>query len=133
MKVLIVKPVEKAVAGRVGRGLKAMQKFVGGSIEMVYPFDDNVSLVCNEEGKINGLPFNRAIYGDDGEIADFIVGDFFICDTSGEDVDSLSDDMMKKYRKMFEFPEVMATDVYNNGDVVIIKQDPDNLPPTTKL
>jgi hypothetical protein len=27
---------------------------VGGNIEAVYPYDDLVALVCDEEGKLNG-------------------------------------------------------------------------------
>ena len=42
--------------------LEAMQKVVGGSIEEYMPFEDEVSIVCNEEGKMNGLPLNRAVY-----------------------------------------------------------------------
>ncbi len=41
--------------------LAGLQKAVGGDIEAVYPFEDTVCIVCNEEGKINGLPLNRAI------------------------------------------------------------------------
>ena len=29
---------------------------------IVYPFEDNAAIVCNDEGKINGMPLNRALY-----------------------------------------------------------------------
>ena len=35
---------------------------VGGDIEVTYPFEDEVAIILNESGKINGLPLNRAIY-----------------------------------------------------------------------
>lgn len=38
-------------------GYKELQKTVGGLIECV-PSDDRVTIWCNEEGKLNGLPFN---------------------------------------------------------------------------
>ena len=41
-----------------------MQAVVGGNIEALYPFEEAVSIICNEEGKINGLPLNRAVYRD---------------------------------------------------------------------
>ena len=45
--------------------LEAMQKAVGGYIEEYQlPNDDNVSIICNEEGKILGLPLNRGVYTD---------------------------------------------------------------------
>ena len=44
--------------------LEAMQKVVGGDIEKYMPFDDDVAIICNEEGKVNGLPPNRAVYAE---------------------------------------------------------------------
>ena len=38
-----------------------MQAAVGGDIEAFYPFEEEVCIVCNEEGKINGMALNRAI------------------------------------------------------------------------
>ncbi|MEE1327552.1 MAG: DUF3846 domain-containing protein, partial [Oscillospiraceae bacterium] len=51
MKVLAVLPGKKPVKMELDGALKAMQTFVGGSIQAVYPFDDPVAIVCNEEGK----------------------------------------------------------------------------------
>lgn len=42
---------------------------VGGDIEVTYPFEDEVAVILNESGKINGLPLNRAIYTEDGGYA----------------------------------------------------------------
>ena len=33
-----------------------------------YPYEDPVALVCNEEGKLEGLPLNRALRDEDGDI-----------------------------------------------------------------
>ena len=41
-------------------GLDALQRAVGGYIEAVYPYEDPVALIVNEEGKLNGLPLNRS-------------------------------------------------------------------------
>ena len=54
----------------------------GGLIDEYMPFEDDVALVCNDEGKMLGLPLNRAIEGEDGKIMDVICGDFFICQAS---------------------------------------------------
>lgn len=62
--------------------------------------------VCNEEGKINGLPLNRAIRDEDtGDIADIIAGTFFICDCSGESFGSLSKEQQKRYLEKYRLPE----------------------------
>ena len=44
--------------------LEAMQAVVGGNIEEYMPFEDEVAIVCHEEGKLIGLPPNRAIYAE---------------------------------------------------------------------
>ena len=37
-----------------------------------------MALICNEEGKFLGLPLNRALRDDTGEIYDIIAGNFLI-------------------------------------------------------
>ena len=38
---------------RIPLGLDSLQKEVGGPIQAVYPWDDPVALICNEEGKLD--------------------------------------------------------------------------------
>lgn len=62
---LLVESLSEPRKIRVKNDLKTMQKLVGGDIETVSLCDDSDSdivLVCNEEGKISGLPLNRALY-----------------------------------------------------------------------
>lgn len=51
MKILVIKPYQKPEVAEIDHTLEAMQAVVGGYIEAVYPFDDEVALVVNEEGK----------------------------------------------------------------------------------
>ena len=51
---------------------------VGGCIEAIYPYEDPVALVCNEEGKLEGLPLNRALRDEDGDIYDVVAGTFMV-------------------------------------------------------
>lgn len=62
-------------------------------------------IICDEEGKLKGLPLNRAFRGADGEIKDIMAGNFLICGDEEEDIESLSDDLMEKYKAIFEKPE----------------------------
>lgn len=112
MKVLLVKPGEYAREAEIGSNLEAMQAAVGGWIEEYMPFEDDVALVCNEEGKMHGLDLNRAIYSEDGQIMDIIAGDFFVCyaPIESENFQSLPDDLMEKYEKKFRFPEQFFRD-----------------------
>ena len=81
----------------LAEGLKPMQDVVGGYIENV-TLEDGVGLVCNEEGKLQGLPPNRPVK----EINDVIRGPFFISryNDEGETVDVTKADV-KKYTKRF--------------------------------
>ena len=51
MNVLMVEPGKVPYAVDIGEGLEALQAAVGGDIQAVYPYDDPVALICNEEGK----------------------------------------------------------------------------------
>lgn len=62
MKVLIVEPGQYPREADIEPTLEAKQKIVGGLIDVAYPFpDDNVCVVLNDEGKLMGLPLNRAL------------------------------------------------------------------------
>ena len=106
IQVVLVEPGKLTRIAEIGTTLDAMQRTVGGSIEAYYPFEEQVCIVCNEEGKINGLPLNRAIRdADTGDIADIIAGTFFICDCSGESFGSLSTEQQKRYLEKYRLPE----------------------------
>ena len=52
--------------------LEAMQNFVGGLIECITLSDTGsaVTLVCNDEGKLLGLPLNRPLWDGADVLAD---------------------------------------------------------------
>lgn len=113
IKVIMLQPGKLAKAVEIDASLEGMQRTVGGGlIEVVYPFEEEVCLVCNEEGKINGMRPNRALYDKDHEMIDIICGPAFICDCSGENFASLSDEQLEKYGKQFKFPETF----FRTGD-----------------
>ena len=61
MRVVLLEPGKLARVTCIGTSLEAMQRAVEGNIEAMYPFDDDVCIVCNEEGKLEGRQLNRAI------------------------------------------------------------------------
>ena len=63
---------------RDSSGLESLQHEVGGCIEAIYPYEDPVALICNEEGKLEGLPLNRALRDEDGDIYDVVAGTFLV-------------------------------------------------------
>ena len=64
ISVLLVEPNKYPKEIEVENTLKALKKLVGGNIELFSPYEDEISIVCNEEGKITGLPLNRAVYAE---------------------------------------------------------------------
>lgn len=59
--VVLCEPGKKACITTIHNTLESLQQIVGGYIEAVYPFDNPVVIICNEEGKIIGLELNRAL------------------------------------------------------------------------
>lgn len=105
MNVLLVQPKSYPKAVTIGSDLESLQAAVGGNIEVVYPFEDNVGLIMNEEGKIEGLPLNRALRDDQGELYDIVAGDFLVVGLTEDDFGSLSPEQMDKFEKLFHQPE----------------------------
>ena len=62
--------------------------------------------VCNDEGKLAGMELNRALRDDTGEVLDIIAGPFFIAGLSEDSFDSLSEEQIKTYSKMYAKPEI---------------------------
>ena len=105
IQVVYVEPGKTARVMELGTELEDLQAAVGGNIEPFYPFNEAVCIVCNDEGKYNGMLPNRAVYGDNGEMMDVIFGSFFICDCSGESFGSLTDEQIKRYKEKYQNPE----------------------------
>ena len=64
ISVLLVEPNKYPKMVEIDDTLEAMQGVVGGDIEEYMPFEDEVAIVCHEEGKLIGLPPNRAVYAE---------------------------------------------------------------------
>ena len=64
ISVLLVEPEKYPKVIEIDDSLESMQAVVGGSIEEYMPFEDEIAIICNEEGKLIGLPLNRAIYAE---------------------------------------------------------------------
>lgn len=110
--VLVVEPMKPCQVREIS-GLDEMQAIVGGHIQAVYPFRDEVALVCNEEGKNLGLPLNRPLTDNHGLPYDMICGTFFLAGLGAEDFVSLTDDQLRQYKEM-----------YDNMMVITAKKEP---------
>jgi len=97
IKVLKVAPGQAPERITMPNTLEAFQEAVGGYIETV-GLDANAVLVCNEEGKLSGLPANRQVGGDT------IAGTFLIVGAEDGDFCSLSDGDAAHYAGRFAEP-----------------------------
>ena len=100
IKVLVVEPMKPCRTQEIC-GLDDMQAIVGGYIQAVYPFR-NVALVCNEDGKYLGLPYNRPLTNDRGIPYDMICGTFFLAGVGREDFVSLTDEQIQKFSALYD-------------------------------
>ena len=119
MKILLVEPGKEPALKEIDGSLKSMQEIVGGTIQAIYPFEESVALICNDEGKLLGLPLNRGLRDEEGRIYDIVAGTFFLCGAP-EDSDSfgsLTDEAMQAFKQRFAVPELFLN---INGTLVCL-------------
>lgn len=86
-----------------------MQAVVGGYIQAIYPFEDEeLALICNEEGKLLGLLYNRALVDEEGHVYNIVAGTFFLCQAPAdrEDFEGLTEEQVEFGMKRFRHPEI---------------------------
>ena len=118
MTVVVVEPGYAPYEAEITDSLHEMQKIVGGLIQPIYPFEENVAIVCNEEGILMHLPFNRSVEGGYGGV----FGTFFICGLTEDSFCSLTPEQVKHYKEKYHHAEIL-TGVKGN-DVFTIKIPP---------
>lgn len=100
MKILIVEPWKQPRVAEINGTLESMQQVVGGHIQAIYPFDDPVTLICDEEGLFKDYECSRVVGSQP------IMGTFFICGTGSDDFTNLSSDLLEKYQQHFRLIEI---------------------------
>lgn len=103
MKVLIVEPGKNPRTAHISPELSSLQQTVGGYIQAIYPWDDPVAVICDEEALLKQLEFNRLIAP---EVA--IFGSFFICGLGEDDFTDLPDDLADKYAQLLREPQILV-------------------------
>ena len=108
MRVLVVEPERRPEVREIDGSLKSMQGVVGGLIQALFPFDEPLALVCNDEGRLLGLPANRGLRDKNGRIYDIVCGTFFICGAPADSdhFTSLTPEQIERYRERFYTPEM---------------------------
>ena len=117
MNVLVVEPGMAPYEKEVN-GLKEMQATVGGLITVIYPYEEQVAIVSNDESILEGMPFNRSVEGGYGGI----FGTFFVCGLGEEDFCSLSPEQMERFKEEFHQAEILIAAKGNTP--ITLKVDP---------
>ena len=86
IRILMKKPGELATIVEPANELKALQHLVDGYIETV-TFTTDLVIICNEEGRIRGLPYNTSICGID------FYGTILLAGVKGDEFADLPADM----------------------------------------
>ena len=108
LTVLAVEPGKKPYVQEIPNGLESLQHEVGGDIQAVYPYDDPIAIIASESGKLMGMPFNRALRDEDGQIYDVLVGKFLIVGLGEDNFVSIPDELIPKYTREFQTPEQLV-------------------------
>jgi len=102
MKILIVEPDKRPRVAEIEHTLEAMQDVVGGYIQAIYPWDDPVALVCDDEGLLKDAPFNRLVTPSTA-----VFGTFFVCGLCEDNFVDLPEAMIEKYEQVLGDPEML--------------------------
>jgi len=126
IRMLEIAPLETPRIIEVEHTLENLQALVGGTIQAVYPWEDPVALICDDDGKGKGYPANRALTDEDGKPYDIVVGTFYICGLRTEDFGSLSDELAEKFTERFRWPEMFMRTM--DDHVVWVRMKPGEKP-----
>ena len=100
---------------------KKIDALVDGRPEFSTPFK-GICVAVNEEGKIKGLPLNRSLVDEDGDILDIYAGTMVILgSTDKEEMCSLTDEQVVFL--LAEFGEPETPDDWIDGDDVFTRED----------
>jgi len=103
--VVAVEPSKIPYIKTIDNTLESLQQELGGFIQAIYPFDDPVAIIANDEAKLIGMPLNRALRDDTGNVYDIIAGNFLVVGLGADNFASLSDELAEKYMAHFRSPE----------------------------
>ena len=120
ISVLVVEPEKKPYAKEISSGLSSLQHEVGGYIQAVYPYEEPVAIICDEEAKLKGSELNRVLRDEDGHIYDVVAGTFLIVGLGESEFTSLTPEHMKQFKEKFDTPEMFMR---INGKLVVLPME----------
>ena len=121
MKAIMVEPGYEARRVNIEESLENLQAIVGGYIQALYPWEDPVAVLVDEDMKFQGYSPNRVLTDEDGEPYDLLFGTFLVVGLTEDNFGSLSDDLAEKYLERFRYPEQFLR--LPDGHVLMLRAD----------
>ena len=115
MTVLMVEPGYAPYEKTIPNTLEAKQELVGGLITAIYPYEEMVAIIANDEGILLNMEFNRSVEGGYGGV----FGSFFVCGLTEDDFCSLPPDQMERFKKKFHKAEILLG--VRGNDLITLK------------
>ena len=123
IRVVLVEPGKQARIADIEASLEGYYRAIGAdTIQAAYPFEEEVCIICDDEGKLTGRQLNRALrYEDTKEIYDIVAGTFFVCSCKETHYTSLNTEQQRRYLNLYKWPETF----FNiNGKIVAVPNKP---------
>lgn len=103
IKVLLVEPFDKPRIITIENNYQAISEIICGAADEYMPFEDDVALLCNADGKRLSLSANHTVTDTETGKTELIYGTFILVGASEFDTEyhSLDDDLIDKYMGLF--------------------------------
>ena len=118
MTVLVVEPGYAPYEKTIPNTLEAKQELVGGLITAIYPYEEMVAIVANDEGILLNMEFNRSVEGGYGGV----FGSFFVCGLTEDSFCSLPPDQIERFKEKFHKAEILLG--FRGDEPVTLKVEP---------
>ncbi len=101
LTIINIEPLQEPKVITIGNSLAALQKLVGGYLEMV-PLSTDACMLINEEGIRLHLPPNRRFR------SDVLLGNVLIVGRDGDEIVSLTPLQIQQYVEVFKTTEIVG-------------------------
>ena len=80
---------------------------LGGPIEEIFPYFEEVMLLCSASAKVERKPPNRALYDGNGNLIDVVAGDFILVGAPLTEPGfiSLTPEQINRYQALYQTPD----------------------------
>lgn len=104
---LLIEPNQFPRKIKIQNELSAYQKAVNGYIECI-DLPNGATIICNEEGKINGEKLNRILYNDIGKIVDVVAGNMVVVGFNADEGEfiTLTPEQADEITQQFLYPDM---------------------------